>query len=227
MSESILLVEDDDKIAEFVVKGLQGAGFDVERAPDGEDGFMLAVENGYSAAIIDLMLPGMDGLTLIENLRGKNVNTPFLILSAKRTVDDRIKGLQAGGDDYMVKPFAMSELQARIQALIRRARRSNEPTRLSAGDVTVDLITREAFRNGKQIQLQSKEFSLLEYLMRNAGKVVSKTMILEHIWHYNFDPQTNVVDVLVCRLRNKIDKDVDGSKRIQTLRGVGYVFKTD
>lgn len=227
MSESILLVEDDDKIAEFVVKGLQGAGFGVERAPNGEDGLKLASENGYSAAIIDLMLPGMDGLTLIEKLRDKNVNTPFLILSAKRTVDDRIKGLQAGGDDYMVKPFAMSELQARIQALIRRAKRSSEPTRLSAGDVTVDLISREAFRNGKQIQLQSKEFSLLEYLMRNAGKVVSKTMILEHIWHYNFDPQTNVVDVLVCRLRNKIDKDADGSKRIQTLRGVGYVFKTD
>jgi two-component system OmpR family response regulator len=152
------------------------------------------------------------------------VNTPVLILSAKRSVDDRIKGLQTGGDDYLTKPFAFSELLARVQALIRRASKTTEPTRLTVGDISIDLLTREVKRGGKKIDVQSREFSLLEYLMRNAGRAVSKTLIMEHVYDYNFDPQTNVVDVLVCRLRNKIDRDFD-KKMINTIRGVGYVLK--
>ena len=221
----ILLVEDDLKIASFIVKGLEEAGFAVDHAADGEDGLHLALYEPYDAAIIDIMLSKLDGLTLIEELRKQKVNTPVIILSAKRSTDDRIKGLQMGGDDYLTKPFSFSELLARVQALIRRASRAVEPTSLSFEDLSMNLISREVKRGGKVIDLQPKEFALLEYIMRNAGRVVSKTMILEHVWDYNFDPQTDVVDVLVCRLRSKVDRDFD-QKMIHTIRGVGYVLNT-
>src|ERR1700730_2494003 len=219
----VLVIEDDKKIASFVLQGLKEAGCAVDHAATGDEGLDLALMAPYDAAVIDLMLPNRDGLSVIEELRDRKVNTPVIILSAKRTVDERVRGLQAGGDDYMTKPFAFSELLARIQGLIRRATGTIEPTRLNIGELSVDLLTRKVTRSGKQIELQPREFALLEYLMRNAGRVVSKTMILEHIWDYSFDPQTNLVDVLICRLRNKMDKD--GTKKsIQTVRGVGYVL---
>jgi two-component system OmpR family response regulator len=220
----ILLVEDDLKIASFILKGLKEAGFAADHAADGEEGLYMALTEPYDTAIIDIMLPKLDGLTLIEELRHKRINTPVIILSAKRSIDDRVKGLQKGGDDYLTKPFSFSELLARVQALIRRASRTSEPAVLSVGDLSMDLLTRDVARTGKKFELQPREFALLEYLMRNAGRVVSKTMILEHVWDYNFDPQTNVVDVLVCRLRNKVDRDFD-VKMIHTIRGVGYVLK--
>src|ERR1700687_488239 len=220
----VLVIEDDKKIASFVLQGLKEAGFAVDQAVNGDEGLDLALMAPYDAAVIDLMLPDRDGISVIEELRNRKVNTPVIILSAKRTVDERVRGLQAGGDDYMTKPFAFSELLARIQGLIRRATGTIEPTRLRIGDLSVDLLTRKVTRSGKQIELHSREFALLEYLMRNAGRVVSKTMILEHIWDYSFDPQTNVVDVLVCRLRSKIDKG-GAEKMIQTIRGAGYVLK--
>ena len=220
----ILLVEDDLKIASFILKGLKEAGFASDHTTDGEEGLYLALTEPYDTAIIDIMLPKLDGLTLIEELRHKRINTPVIILSAKRSIDDRVKGLQKGGDDYLTKPFSFSELLARVQALIRRASREPEPTVLSLGDLSMDLLTREVIRTGTRIELQPREFALLEYLMRNVGRVISKTMILEHVWDYNFDPQTNVVDVLVCRLRNKVDRDFD-VKMIHTIRGVGYVLK--
>src|SRR5206468_2976168 len=176
------------------------------------------------AAIVDVMLPKLDGLNLVQRLRKEGIRVPVIFLSAKASVDDRIKGLQAGGDDYLTKPFAFSELLARVQALIRRSTNAAEPTRLSVADLTLDLLTREVTRGGQKIELQAREFALLEYLMRHAGRVVTKTMILEHIWDYSFDPQTNVVDVLVCRLRNKVDKDFP-KKLIHTMRGMGYVLK--
>ena len=219
----ILIVEDDVKIASFVVKGLKQSGFAVDHSPDGEEGHLLASTTSYDAAVIDVMLPKLDGLSLVQKLRKEGVRVPVIILSAKASVDDRIKGLQAGGDDYLTKPFAFSELLARVQALIRRASNTGEPTRLSAGDLTLDLVKREVARGGEKIDLQPREFALLEYLLRHAGRVVTKTMIMEHIWDYSFDPQTNVVDVLVSRLRNKIDKD---KKLVQTIRGVGYVLKS-
>ena len=221
----LLLVEDDLQIASFIMKGLKQAGFVIDHAIDGEDGLHMALYEPYDVAIIDIMLPKLDGLSLIEELRRKKVDTPVIILSAKRSIDDRVKGLQAGSDDYLTKPFSFSELLARVQALIRRATRATEPTRLSVGDLSMELLTRKIIRAGKKIDLQPREFSLLEYLMRNAGRVVSKTMILEHIWDYNFDPQTDVVDVLVCRLRSKVDRDFD-EKMIHTIRGVGYVLET-
>jgi DNA-binding response OmpR family regulator len=221
----ILLVEDDGKIASFVSKGLKQEGFAVDHAADGEEGLHLALTEPYDAAIVDIMLPELDGLILIERLRKQKVNTPVIILSAKRSVDDRIKGLQTGGDDYLTKPFSFSELLARVQALIRRSSGTTEPTGLTAGDLSLNLITRDVIRSGEKIDLQPREFALLEYLMRNAGRVVSKTMILEHVWDYSFDPQTNVVDVLVSRLRSKVDKQYQ-NKMIHTVRGVGYVLKT-
>ncbi len=220
----ILLIEDDEKIASFVIKGLKAAGYAVDRASDGEEGLHLALTEAYDAAIVDIMLPGLDGLAVIERMRKGRVNTPVIILSAKGSVDDRVKGLQRGGDDYLTKPFAFSELLARVQALLRRASRASEPTRLTVGDLSIDLLTREVVRGGKRIELQPLEFSLLEYLMRNPGRVVSKTMIMEHVWDYNFDPQTNVVEVRISRLRDKIDRGVD-RKLIHTVRGVGYVLK--
>jgi len=220
----ILVVEDDQRIASFISKGLREAGFAVDVAEDGGVGLDLASTVPYDAAVIDIMLPKLDGVSLIEALRRAHINTPMIILSAKHSVDDRVRGLQAGGDDYLTKPFAFTELLARIQALIRRATGTAEPTRLAVGDVSMDILKREVCRAGERIELQPREFSLLEYLMRNAGRVVSKAMILEHVYDYNFDPQTNVVDVLVCRLRNKLDKGFE-SKYLHTIRGVGYVLK--
>jgi two-component system OmpR family response regulator len=218
----ILVVEDDAKIASFVVNGLKQSGFAVDRCADGEEGHVMASTTTYDAAIVDIMLPKLDGLSLVRQLRKEGVRTPVIILSAKATVDDRVKGLQAGGDDYVTKPFAFSELLARVQALIRRATNTSEPTRLIVGDLTLDLLNREVSRAGERVELQAREFALLEYLMRHAGRVVTKTMIMEHIWDYSFDPQTNVVDVLVCRLRNKIDRT---KNLVHTIRGVGYVLK--
>jgi DNA-binding response OmpR family regulator len=220
----ILVVEDDKKIASFVAKGLKEAGYAVDVAQDGLDGLDLGLSGVYDAAVVDIMLPGLDGLTLIERLRAKKNNTPVIILSAKRTVDDRVKGLQAGGDDYLTKPFSFSELLARIQALIRRDTRVAEPSTLTVGDLTIDLLAREAKREHTVINLPAREFALLEYLMRHPNRIISKTSILENIYDYSFDPQTNVVDVLVCRLRNKIDKDFD-RKMLHTVRGMGYVLK--
>jgi heavy metal response regulator len=220
----VLVVEDDPTIAGFVEKGLKEAGFAVDLAPDGRDGLKRALAGRYDAAIVDVMLPGLDGLALIDALRAKNVRTPVLILSARRSVDDRVRGLQAGGDDYLTKPFAFAELLARVQALIRRASGAAEPTRLTVGDLEVDLLTRHVRRGAQALDLRPREFALLEYLMRNAGRVVSKTSILSHVWGYNFDPNTNVVDVLVSRLREKIDRPFP-VKLLQTVRGVGYVLK--
>jgi two-component system, OmpR family, response regulator len=220
----VLFVEDDLKIASFVVKGLKEPGFAVDHAVEGEEGLHLALHEPYDAAIVDIMLPKLDGLTLIEKIREQRVNTPVIILSAKRSVDDRVKGLQAGGDDYLTKPFSFAELLARVQGLIRRATRASEPAQLKAGDLSMNLLTREVCRGEEKIDLQPREYTLLEYLMRNESRVVSKTMILEHVWDYSFDPQTNVVDVLVCRLRNKVDRDFE-KKVIHTIRGVGYVLK--
>ncbi len=220
----VLVIEDDKKIASFVVNGLKQSGFAVDHCLDGEEGLAMARSVNYDAAIVDIMLPRLDGLALVQTLRKENISVPVLILSAKAAVDDRVRGLQAGGDDYLTKPFAFSELLARVQALIRRATQASEPTRLTVGDLTLDLLTREVTRAGQKIELQQREFSLLEYLMRNAGRAVTKTMILEHVWDYSFDPQTNVVDVLVHRLRSKVDKDFP-QKMIQTIRGVGYVLK--
>jgi two-component system, OmpR family, response regulator len=218
----ILVVEDDRKIASFVVNGLKQSGFAVDHAADGEDGLLHARTTSYDAAIIDLMLPKLDGLSLIQQLRAAGGRVPVLILSAKASVDDRVRGLQAGGDDYLPKPFAFSELLARVQALIRRATQAPEPTRLAVGDLTLDLLSREAHRAGQKIDLQPREFALLEYLMRHANRPVTKTMILEHIFDYSFDPQTNVVDVLVHRLRAKVDQE---KAMIHTIRGVGYVLR--
>ena len=220
----VLLVEDDATIAGFVEKGLRETGFAVEVASDGREGLELALTGPFDAAIIDVMLPGMDGLALIDTLRARGVKTPVLILSAKRSVDDRVRGLQAGGDDYLTKPFAFAELLARVQALIRRATGAAEPTRLSVADLSLDLLTRKVQRGSQAVDLRPREFALLEYLMRNAGKVLTKTMILSHVWGYSFDPSTNVVDVLVSRLRDKIDKPFP-VKLLHTVRGVGYVLR--
>lgn len=218
----ILVVEDDKKISSFIVNGLRQNGYAVDQALDGEDGLFRARTVQYDLAVVDLMLPRLDGLQLIKRIRADGIHTPVLILSAKASVDDRVKGLQSGGDDYVTKPFAFSELLARIQALIRRASQSPEPTRLTVGDLTLDLLTREVRRGEELIELQPREFALLEYLMRHPGRPVTKTMILEHIFDYSFDPQTNVVDVLVHRLRTKVDRD---KAMIHTIRGVGYVLR--
>jgi two-component system OmpR family response regulator len=220
----ILLVEDDVKIAAFVEKGLRAAGYAVDHAADGETGLHLALTEPYDAAIVDVMLPKLDGLTLIDQMRQKKIHTPVIILSAKDSVDDRVKGLQTGSDDYLTKPFAFSELLARVQALIRRAGGVSEPTQLVVGNLSMNLLTREVIRERTRIELQPLEFSLLEYLLRNAGRVVSKTMIMEHVWDYNFDPQTNVVEARISRLRDKIDREFS-KKLIHTIRGVGYVLR--
>jgi two-component system OmpR family response regulator len=222
----ILVVEDDGKIASFIVNGLKQNGFAVDHAPDGEEGLSLARTVDYDAAVLDLMLPKLDGLSLLRRLRQEKVLVPVLILSAKAGVDDRVAGLQSGGDDYLTKPFAFSELLARVHALIRRANQTSEPTSLEVADLKVNLVTREVLRGDQPVELQAREFSLLELLMRHPGRAVTKTMILEHVWDYSFDPQTNVVDVLVHRLRSKVDRDFP-VKLIQTLRGVGYVIKSD
>jgi len=218
----ILVVEDDAKIASFVVRGLKEAGYAVDHAPEGDTGLGLAQSTEYDAAIIDVMLPGLDGLSLVRRLRSARQQLPVVFLSAKSTVEDRVRGLESGADDYLTKPFAFSELLARIQALIRRATHAPDATRLVAGDVTLDLVTREVTSAGQKVELQPREFSLLAFLLRHVGRPVTKTKILEHVWDYSFDPQTNVVDVVMHRLRAKIDPD---HTRIETMRGVGYTFR--
>lgn len=220
----ILIIEDDPVIADFIGKGLRESGFAVDHAADGETGLRRALDERYDALIVDLMLPRLDGLALIDTLRARGRRTPVLILSAKHSVDDRVRGLQAGGDDYLTKPFAFAELVARLQALIRRATGAAEPTRITVGDLTLDLLTRHVERAGQALDLRPREYALLEYLMRHPGHVVTKTMILSHVWGYNFDPGTNVVDVLVSRLREKLDRNFD-TKLLHTVRGVGYVLK--
>ena len=221
----LLVVEDDPKIGSFVSKGLKEHGYAVDLCDDGKEALFLAGTTDYDLAVIDIMLPGLDGLNLVQQLRREGKDMPVLILSARASVDDRVKGLQAGGDDYLTKPFAFSELLARVQALLRRSNLGGkDPVKLQLADLSLNLLTREVERQGQSIELQGKEFSLLEYMMRNPGRVVTKTMILEHVWDYHFDPQTNVVDVLVHRLRTKIDKAFE-PKLIHTIRGVGYVLK--
>src|SRR5210317_2226184 len=222
----LLIVEDDVKIAALIEKGMREAGFEVEVCHDGSSGLAQGLTGRYDAAVIDIMLPGLDGLQVIEQLREQRVSTPVLILSARQSVDDRIRGLQRGGDDYMVKPFSFNELLARIQALIRRDKKHGEPTTLEYEDLSMDLLRREVRRQGEKIELPAKEYALLEYLMRHPENIVSKTSILEQVYEYSFDPQTNVVDVLVCRLRNKIDRDFQ-QKLIHTVRGMGYVLKSE
>lgn len=220
----VLLIEDDKIIASFVLKGLREAGFAVDRATDGEEGLLLARKGSYDVAIIDIMLPRLDGLTVVRSLREAKQSIPVIILSAKDKVEDRVKGLQFGADDYLTKPFAFSELLARVQALIRRATGAAETTRLTVGGLTLDLLTREVYRDGTRLDLQPREFTLLEFLMRNPGKVISRTMILDHVWNYRFDPQTNVVEARMSRLRDKVDRNFE-KKIIHTIRGVGYVLK--
>lgn len=230
----LLIVEDDQTIAEFICQGFRQQGYTVNHVADGQDALALASEQSHDAAIVDLMLPGLDGLSLIKALRASGQTLPILILSARHTVNDRVLGLEIGSDDYLVKPFSFIELQARVQALLRRqAQVSNqiqnpshttESMLLQIADLTLDRVTKEVHRAGQLLTLQPRELSLLEYMLQHPGKVLSKTMILEQVWEYQFDPQTNVVDVLVCRLRSKIDKDFE-PKLLQTLRGVGYVLK--
>jgi DNA-binding response OmpR family regulator len=223
----VLVIEDDADIAGFVAKGLREAGYTVDVAADGETGLDRALKQPpYDALVVDLMLPRMDGLRVISTLRDRRVSSPVLILSARRSVDERVLGLQSGGDDYLTKPFAMAELVARVQALIRRASGAPSATRVSVGELTIDLLTREVTRGERRIDLRPREFALLEYLARNAGRVVSKTMILSQLWNYNFDPGTNVVDVLVHRLRQKIDGPGE-TPLIETRRGAGYVLRAE
>ncbi len=222
----VLVVEDDLKIASFLTKGFQEVGDTVDSVGSGEDGIFHATTRQYDMAIVDLMLPEIDGLTLIQRLRAQKIDTPIIVLSAKRATEDRVRCLEAGADDYVSKPFSFSELLARTQAIRRRARGGEQPSRLEGGGLVLDRLKREVTRDEEKMDLQPREFSLLEALMLSPGKALTKTYLLEHLWDYSFDPQTNVVDVLVCRLRIKIDKDFD-KKLIHTMRGVGYVFRAD
>ena len=206
------------------MKGLEQAGFNTVHAADGKDGLFKMKTGEFDVAVIDIMLPEMDGFTVIQKLREAKIKTPVLVLSAKNSVEDKVRGLQAGGDDYLAKPFAFAELLARIQALLRRASNVVEPTTLTVGDLTIDLLSHKVHRGGVRIDIQPQEYVLLEYLMRNAGRIVSKTMIIEHVWEYNFDPQTNIVETRMCRLREKIDKPFE-KKLIHTVRGFGYVME--
>ncbi len=221
----ILVIEDDSQVLAYICKGLQEAGHTVDKAADGKDGLFLATTEKYDVIVIDRMLPAVDGLTIIKTLRSTGNHTPALILSALGDVDDRVRGLKAGGDDYLVKPFAFTELLARIEVLQRRNAmgRDGLDNELSAGDLTVDLLSRKAVRSGVIIELQPREFKLLEFMLRHKGQVVTRTMLLEHVWDYNFDPQTNVIDVHISRLRAKIDKNHDFSL-IKTVRGSGYIL---
>jgi len=224
LSMRILVVEDDKKIASFVVNGLKQSGYAVDHASDGEDGLFRAQTIPYDAAVVDVMLPKLDGLSLIQQLRAHGARMPALILSAKGSVDDRVRGLQAGGDDYLTKPFAFSELLARIQALIRRATQTPEPTRLTVGDLTLDLLTREVHRGGERLELQPREFALLEYLMRHPHQVLSRGMIAEHVWHCDAEHLSNVIDVYIRYLRRKLCEH-DEPDVIHTIRGSGYQLK--
>ena len=223
---NILVIDDEEIMREILETLLTREGYQVRLAATAAEGLDLLRSVPFDAAIVDVMLPALDGLSLIDRLRARAVRTPVLILSAKRSVDDRVRGLQAGGDDYLTKPFAFAELLARVQALIRRATGSTEPTLLTVRDLSIDLLTRRTERAGRALDLRPREFTLLEYLMRNPGRVISKTMILSQVWGYNFNPGTNVVDVLVSRLREKVDKDFE-PKLLHTVRGVGYVLKAE
>lgn len=222
----ILLIEDDLVIADFIIKGMNESGYQVDHQANGRFGLQAALNCEFDLAIIDIMLPQLDGLSIIQQIRDKRINLPIIILSAKRSVDDRITGLQHGGDDYLIKPFSFGELLARVDALLRRSSNVVEPSHLNIGDLSMDLLGRTVTRGEKRIDLQPKEFSLLEYLMRNQGRVVSKTMIIERVWNYNFDPGTNVVEARISKLREKIDKGFD-KPLIHTVRGLGYVVKKD
>jgi two-component system OmpR family response regulator len=224
----LLIIEDDGDVASYVRSGLEQAGYTVDSAANGRDGLFLATTESYDGIIVDRMLPGVDGLTIIRTMRASDISTPALVLSALGEVDDRVDGLKAGGDDYLVKPFAFAELQARIEALLRRQRSGGdiEQTVLRVGDLSMDLLRRQVDRGGRRIELQPKEFQLLEYLMRHAGQVVTRTMLLESVWSYHFDPQTNVIDVHMSRLRTKIDKDFD-RPLLHTVRGAGYRLEAE
>lgn len=219
----ILLIEDDDKIAEFVHHGLIEHGYCVDRAANGEDGLHMALSSNYDACVLDLMLPALDGLSILRAIRSTGLTTPVIILSAKHSVDDRIEGLKLGADDYLVKPFSFAEFAARLEAIFRRTNPASHVRRvMRVGDLELDRFTRVASRGGRQIELKPKEFALLNYLMQNAGRIVGKTEILEMVWGYDFDPGTNTIDVLMCRLRSKIEHS-DESKILHTVRGAGYV----
>ncbi|MCF1182875.1 response regulator transcription factor [Marichromatium gracile] len=220
----ILLIEDDAQMADYLRKALGEIGAVVDHADDGREGLLQAAGGGYDALIVDRMLPGLDGLAIVRTLRAADDHTPALILSALGEVDDRVEGLRAGGDDYLTKPFAFSELHARLEALLRRGGGEAPETRLRVGDLEMDLLAREVTRGGRAIVLQPREFRLLEYLLRHAGQVVTRTMLLEHVWDYHFDPQTNVIDVHVSRLRAKIDKDFP-TPLLHTVRGAGYMIR--
>ncbi|HXV64509.1 MAG TPA: response regulator transcription factor [Vicinamibacteria bacterium] len=220
----ILVIDDDRDTLDFIVQGLEESGHIVDKAEEGREGLFLALERSYDALVVDRMLPGLDGLTIVQTLRSEGRKTPILILSALGEVDDRVNGLRRGGDDYLVKPFAFSELLARLEALVRRGESEPATTRLVVGDLEMDLLARRVKRAGRTIELKPREFRLLEYLMRHSGQVVTRTMLLEQVWDYHFDPQTNVIDVHVSRLRGKIEKDFD-SPLIHTIRGVGYVLR--
>ena len=220
----VLVIEDDAEAASYIAKGLTETGYSVDVATDGKDGLLLAVSEDYDAAIVDRMLPGLDGLSVVETLRKAGKDTPVLFLSAMGSVEDRVKGLRGGGDDYLVKPFAFSELLARIEGLLRRRGGTAIETLLREADLEMDVLARSVKRAGQSIQLQPREFSLLEYLLRHAGQVVTRTMLLEHVWGYHFDPQTNVIDVHISRLRQKIDRDFD-SPLLHTVRGAGYTLR--
>jgi two-component system OmpR family response regulator len=222
----VLLIEDDKTILELLKKGLTEAGFNVEGRVNGLEGFELALVEKFDLLILDVMVPGKDGFSVVEDLRKNGNDTPALFLTAKRDVEDRVQGLQRGGDDYLTKPFSFSELLARCQALLRRSIKQSGASKLQYGDLEMDLLARTVRRGKENIELQQKEFTLLEYLLRNQGQVLTKTQILETVWKYDFDPQTNVVDVLVCRLRTKVDRGFQ-KKFIQTIRGVGYVLRAD
>ena len=223
----ILVVEDDKDVAGVVVRGLKEAGHVVEHADNGRDGLFLAASEAFDAVILDRMLPGgVDGLRLLETLRGQQNTVPVLFLSALADVDERVRGLKAGGDDYLTKPFAFSELLARVEALSRRGKSDSPVTKLTVGDLELDLLSRQVRRAGQKIDLQPREFRLLEYLMRHAGQVVTRTMLLEGVWDYHFDPQTNVIDVHVSRLRQKVDRPF-GAALIHTIRNAGYMVRAD
>ena len=226
LSMRILLIEDDQRTAEFITKGLKQAGYVIEHADRGDEGYHRAVNETFDAAVLDVMLPGMDGLSLVSKLRSRQNNLPVIMLSARKEVDDRIFGLQAGADDYLVKPFAFSELLARIQTITRRNQPDINSRYINIGDLCIDIVSRRVTRGEKRIDLQPREYSLLEYLARHRGRVVSKIMIIENVWEFNFDPQTNIVETRICRLREKVDKDFD-LKLIHTVRGVGYVLDAE
>ncbi|MFQ5623406.1 MAG: response regulator transcription factor [Paracoccaceae bacterium] len=225
MTRHILIVEDDGETAAYLRRGLEELGYTVEIAADGRDGLYLATGGGFDAIVLDRMLPGLDGLSVLKSLRAADVATPVLMLTAMSAVDERVRGLRAGADDYLVKPFSFDELQARIEALLRRPAESHEETRLVCGDLELDLIARVTRRGGREIRLLPREFKMLEFLMRRQGRVVTRTMLLEGVWDYRFDPQTNVIDVHISRLRKKLG-DGDGTL-IRTVRGAGYMMAKD